>query len=364
MAYPYNVADWYWKVGDTNPTTHRFSSASGTYVVLADATYAAWVAAGNTATVIDTEAHLYVVINSAANDAWKGRGWTYALYSQSSTLTLTNPVANYVAFVAGGAARDVVMPAQNMPNSIPIGQTIQLRANVTGNGINRVLGHDGVSVILEVANARLGSVINLTPVTNDTANGVWVCDVVQDVCNMQLHQILAGQNAAGPFTPPQTQDFYQFIADHTEDTSPDAEADFVVTYDVSAATSKKVKVKNLTKSETINTTYDLTTASGTQDITGFGFNPKSVAISFSINAGTCGGVGYASSSGNQGCSVTTTDSGTTWIHQTSLAIQVSNAAATAYQLGTVSFITDGIRITWAKTGSPSGTLGMTVLGHR
>lgn len=122
-------------------------------------------------------------------------------------------------------------------------------------------------------------------------------------------------------------------------------------------------VRRATSSITLNRTYNLATASGTQDITGFGFNPKSVQFNYCINGGTLGGVGHAGSDGTQGCSSTTTDSGIVWFRQNSMAIFASNAAGTAYQTGTVSFITDGIRITWAKTGAAAGALAFTVQGQ-
>lgn len=65
MSYEYNPQDWYWAVGDTNAGTHVYSSASASYVVLADATYVAWLAAGNTATVIATAKALRSVLNDA-----------------------------------------------------------------------------------------------------------------------------------------------------------------------------------------------------------------------------------------------------------------------------------------------------------
>jgi hypothetical protein len=51
----------YWIVGD-GPPASRWSSAAADYVSVGDATYQAWVAAGNTPTSIATEAELWVAI--------------------------------------------------------------------------------------------------------------------------------------------------------------------------------------------------------------------------------------------------------------------------------------------------------------
>ena len=52
----YNPANWYWIVAGS--TTQVFSSASGNYVTMADATYQAWLAGGNAPTRIASEAEL------------------------------------------------------------------------------------------------------------------------------------------------------------------------------------------------------------------------------------------------------------------------------------------------------------------
>lgn len=117
------------------------------------------------------------------------------------------------------------------------------------------------------------------------------------------------------------------------------------------------------KSKVINTTYDLSTASGTQDITGFGFNPTAADLSFGVSATSSIGTGFVASDGSQGSTIYPSDAYTV-IRQLAGAIMHSNAAVGVYQLGIVSFITDGIRITWTKLGSPTGTLGITVKGMR
>lgn len=68
---PFNSANWYWVVAGS--PTQVYSSAVGDFVPVTDATYQAWLAAGNAPTRIDTEANLgqvlsqYLVRPAAAN---------------------------------------------------------------------------------------------------------------------------------------------------------------------------------------------------------------------------------------------------------------------------------------------------------
>ncbi len=56
----YNPQNWYWVVAGS--TTQVYSSARTEYVSVSDATYEAWLAAGNQPTKIDTDANLQAVI--------------------------------------------------------------------------------------------------------------------------------------------------------------------------------------------------------------------------------------------------------------------------------------------------------------
>ncbi len=62
FRFPYDPANWYWKVGDKSPGTQVYSSAVDDYVPLADATYVAWQTSGGRTTVIDTEQNLADVL--------------------------------------------------------------------------------------------------------------------------------------------------------------------------------------------------------------------------------------------------------------------------------------------------------------
>lgn len=57
---PYDPFNWYWKINGS--TTQVFSSASGGYVAITDATYLAWTADGTLPTSIASEAELGEVL--------------------------------------------------------------------------------------------------------------------------------------------------------------------------------------------------------------------------------------------------------------------------------------------------------------
>jgi hypothetical protein len=113
-------------------------------------------------------------------------------------------------------------------------------------------------------------------------------------------------------------------------------------------------------SAVVNATYNLTTASGSQTVTDFGFTPSS-----------CDGFGSVNgSSGHYATLAAHSDSG---LNQTNLSYTnvsgglytapVSNtfffpsdAAGTDYQTGVISAYGSGsVTITWTKTGTPTGT---------
>lgn len=112
------------------------------------------------------------------------------------------------------------------------------------------------------------------------------------------------------------------------------------------------------------TTYDLSTASGNKDITGFGFNPSSVIIHFSINGGHGIGSGWMAVDGTQAMMTTDTTTGTTSLVQDSSLLWSSDSTGTNYQICTGTFISDGIRLACTKAGSPTGTLRIQVFGRK
>lgn len=57
---PFTPVNWYWVVAGSS--SQVYSSTAGDYVTVDDATYQAWLAAGNKSTQIDTEANLAAVL--------------------------------------------------------------------------------------------------------------------------------------------------------------------------------------------------------------------------------------------------------------------------------------------------------------
>jgi hypothetical protein len=115
--------------------------------------------------------------------------------------------------------------------------------------------------------------------------------------------------------------------------------------------------------KTVTTTYDLATASGNKDITGFGFTAKFFDIRVFIAGqvyfctGTYDTVTQTYLSSNAGGTAGTFTGGT----GNCFAIQVSGVAAVA---GVASVISDGIRIAMTKAGSPTGTVTIVVTANR
>jgi len=97
---------------------------------------------------------------------------------------------------------------------------------------------------------------------------------------------------------------------------------------------------------------DMTAASGTQDITGFGFDPTHIILYIAIEGavGCCFG---HFGNGNER-SFSTTEANNQHLSGGTIIRLYTNYSGTN-QHGDVSFITDGFRITWAKNGSPTGT---------
>ncbi|MBW2606148.1 MAG: hypothetical protein JRD05_00785 [Deltaproteobacteria bacterium] len=103
-------------------------------------------------------------------------------------------------------------------------------------------------------------------------------------------------------------------------------------------------------------TYDLTTASGTQAITGVGFKPSAILIqgaiisvadlfstSYHQNGSTDGGIGQRVEAAGVRMSV-------------HAGVEIQTAAG-SYQYGTVTaYGADGFTISWTKAGTPTGTL--------
>ena len=108
-------------------------------------------------------------------------------------------------------------------------------------------------------------------------------------------------------------------------------------------------------SQVVEGVYNLATASGTVDYTGAGFTPTAVVCFGMVEATQYFSIGMADS---DGLAHSLTDYHTvtadSWANNGANLIGVYNTGS-HYVLGTVAYISDGIRVTYVKGGSPSGS---------
>lgn len=113
-------------------------------------------------------------------------------------------------------------------------------------------------------------------------------------------------------------------------------------------------------SKIITGSRDFAAASGDVAYTGVGFKPTSI-MAFAYGGTYMSSVGMVDSSGTEMCSSKNFDStsdGTT-------ALIYFTTAAGAYQTAIVkTYDNDGFTLTWAKTGSPTGTMQLRFLCFR
>ena len=111
----------------------------------------------------------------------------------------------------------------------------------------------------------------------------------------------------------------------------------------------------------VATTYDVSTGSGNQDITGFGFDPTFL-VGFGHIEGTDTTFMGWSEIGTLDRSVSERgDNGNSYLSGQFPSAIVSSGNSV---LGVTSSITDGVRIAWTQAGSPTGTLQIMLLGFR
>jgi len=108
-------------------------------------------------------------------------------------------------------------------------------------------------------------------------------------------------------------------------------------------------------SQVVEGVYNLATASGTVDYTGAGFTPTAVVCFGMVEGTQYFSIGMADS---DGLAHSLTDYHTvtadSWANNGAKLIGVYNTGSHNV-LGTVAYISDGIRVTYAKTGSPTGS---------
>lgn len=294
-----------------------------------------------------------------------------AVAASDAVLRESGSVVGFGTIATGGIANDAVTFAkvQNIATDSLIGRDTAATGDPENILLNATLEMDGSGNLRRAAltgdvTAPTGS--NATTIANDAVTNAKAANMAQSTVKGRA----AGAGTGDPtdLTGTQTTAILDAVVGDsgsggTKGLAPAPGAGDAAAGKFLKADGTYAVPPGSVSSKVVNTTYDLTTASGTQDVTGFGFNPTSVAINFCVNAGGGGGVGYATAAA-QGCSALSSDNGLVWVRQSGNAIIYTNAAVSAFQTGTVTFITDGIRITWGKTGSPTGTLGISVLGQK
>ena len=103
------------------------------------------------------------------------------------------------------------------------------------------------------------------------------------------------------------------------------------------------------------TSYDISTASGTQTISGIGFQPKAVIIFSNLQSNTFTASWGMDNGTTAGCIYCYATGGNSFAFATNI-IELIITNAVTYSTATVSaFNADGFNLTWVKTGSPTGT---------
>lgn len=179
MAHVY--PNWYWSVQDSSPGTQVWQGSSGAFVALSDADYLAFLAEGNTATIIDTFVNLCTVIDDWNRTLWSSGQFLGVNNSstalQSGNVTLTNPMVLVQIATTGSPGGDtLILPQMNLFGSIPRGATI-LFANGGGrtNPSLKIVAHDGVTNIATLVSG-VSTFVELT--SNATTSGTFAREVV------------------------------------------------------------------------------------------------------------------------------------------------------------------------------------------
>lgn len=117
-------------------------------------------------------------------------------------------------------------------------------------------------------------------------------------------------------------------------------------------------------SSRISTTRDLTTASGTQTVSGFGFTPSTCIAHGTVNGAAIGTYttfsGLVDSALNQ--SVIYASGGTAMFVNTGNILAAVDATGGNFQFAAITaYASNQLTLTWAKTGVPTGTFTFSLL---
>ena len=116
-------------------------------------------------------------------------------------------------------------------------------------------------------------------------------------------------------------------------------------------------------SAVIGATYDLSTASGTQDITGFGFQPTAVHALMFINVTDDWCHSFTNFTASRGMHAASTTTAVVY-GTAAFAVITTSADSVRQTANPVAAIADGIRITWTKQNSPTGTIQQYFIGYK
>ncbi len=111
----------------------------------------------------------------------------------------------------------------------------------------------------------------------------------------------------------------------------------------------------------ITTTRDISTASGTQSVTGVGFTPRAAIILSAISAFDAMSVGVDDGTTHVVIGDRNSVATGTWGPLATHSIYIIRSASDIYQGAITAFTSDGCTITWTKTGSPTGTAQVYIL---
>jgi hypothetical protein len=112
----------------------------------------------------------------------------------------------------------------------------------------------------------------------------------------------------------------------------------------------------------VKASYNATTASGNQDITGFGFNPTHVIGFATIASVEVASWGFSALGAVDAVMYYGYISGS-WFYSYNHQF-ISMWASGGRQTCTSSAISDGVRLAWTKTSSPTGTIWIQLIGWK
>ncbi len=313
-------------------TAWTITVIDSTHVDLQGSTFGGVYTSGGvigTGTLIDTLANLNALFNGFSVSQWPSNSVGSTTVS-GSTNNLTNPMTALIIGNRSGASI-INLPPMGFPNSPPINQPITIIQ--AGSGVLTINAQDGSSLVASLLGTN--DVLVLVPTGNSSLNGSW------RVISYNQAGFIPGTAAAG-----------QLFVGQSTTSSPAWE-----TMSGDCTNTSALAMTCTRASKVVTTTYDLSTASGTQAITGVGFQPSTCSILASVGGGnSMWSSGVVDSALNQNAINSFSDSSNV-TPTTGKAIVYENAAASASQIATITaYGADGFTLTWVKTGSPTGTL--------